>query len=344
MSALSRAAIDLSASQGAAVLGLLERANVPPLPMFYALLFDYVAGVKDLQTSRVSDILADTSTPVGERLYSEFVEPYESKETTERAIAQIVARLTTLDLLIGESVQASEEHSVALRRASTDLEAAHLDADLLRDWVISLDVHNQRMRRANLALSNELEIARAELDDTRAEIDRSRDVSLRDPLTGVANRGGLDTILRKLTAAPAGAGLSCAVIDIDHFKSLNDTYGHPVGDQVLMIVTRALLASARANDIVGRTGGDEFVVLLPDTRLQAAHNVADGIRAMIADSDLTTALGPDILGGITVSIGVAQFEPGDTVASFVDRADRGLYRAKHSGRNRVDSLEAKSAA
>jgi diguanylate cyclase len=65
---------------------------------------------------------------------------------------------------------------------------------------------------------------------------------------------------------------------------------------------------------------------------------------MIAGSDLTTALGPDILGGITVSIGVAQFEPGDTVASFVDRADRGLYRAKHSGRNRVDSIEVKSAA
>ncbi len=104
---VSRPAIDLSASQRAAVLGLLERAAVPPLPVFYRLLYDYVAGVNGLLSSRVGDILATGPGTVRERLYAEFVEPYENREPFERAVAQIVARLTTLDQLIGESASAT---------------------------------------------------------------------------------------------------------------------------------------------------------------------------------------------------------------------------------------------
>jgi diguanylate cyclase len=105
-----------------------------------------------------------------------------------------------------------------------------------------------------------------------------------------------------------------------------------------MIVTQGMLASSRGADIVGRTGGDEFVVVFPDTVISVAHNVADGIRARVAATDLTDALGADVLGGITVSIGVAQFQRGETIAKFIDRADRCLYRAKQAGRNRVDSF------
>ncbi len=85
-------------------------------------------------------------------------------------------------------------------------------------------------------------------------------------------------------------------------------------------------------------------MIFPATALSAAHTVADGIRATIAHSDLTAAFGPDILGGVTVSIGVTQFERGETVAKFIDRADRCLYRAKLAGRNRVDSFGDAGAA
>jgi diguanylate cyclase len=341
---VTRAIFDLSRSQGAAVLGLLERARVPPLPVFYRLLFDYVAGVKGLMAGRIDDILADNGAPAHDRLYAEFVAPYENSEALDRTLEQMVARLTTLDQLIVESAAATARHSRSLAEAGGHFGAQHLDPLLLREWVTRLERNQQVMRHANLALVEELAEAHRELALTQAEIGRSREGALRDPLTGVANRAGLDLALTRLIAQAPDEALSVAVLDIDHFKSLNDGYGHQVGDQVLMVVTRALLASARATDIVGRPGGDEFVIVLAGTPLAVAHNVADGIRAAVAASDLTGALGSGILGGITASIGIAEFAPGESLARLFDRADRCLYRAKQNGRNRVDSFGEASAA
>jgi diguanylate cyclase len=333
-------AIDLSASQGAAVLGLLERAKVPPQPAFYKLLYDYVSGVEGLFSTRVRDILAEGergSSAVGERLYAEFVEPYETRETIDRAVARITARLQTLDVLLTESARVSAVQSASLAQATTHFEANKLNPVLLRDWVTRLESTNEDMRKAQTALSTELKAAQTELDETRVEIENSRESVFQDPLTGLANRGGLD---RALTAAmrdqrTSGTPLACAVVDIDHFKSLNDRYGHPVGDEVLRIVSRALLVSARTGDLVGRPGGDEFLIVLPATDLPTANLIADRMRSAVADADLAAVLGAGTLGGITVSVGVALLRGGDSIASFVERADHSLYEAKRQGRNRV---------
>ena len=322
------------------MLGLLERAKVPPQPAFYKLLYDYVSGVQGMFSTRVRDILAEGergSSAVGERLYAEFVEPYESREAVERAVSRITARLQTLDVLLGESVRASAAQSVSLAQATEHFDAERVNLVLLREWVTRLEATNQDMHAANAALSSEMKAAQAELEETKEEIQASRESVLRDPLTGLANRGGLD---RTLSAAiqdqrTSGKPLACAVIDIDHFKSLNDRYGHQVGDEVLRIVSRALLVSARTGDLIGRPGGDEFLAILPATDMPTATVIADRMRAAVAEADLAAVLGSGTLGGITVSVGVALFHPADTIATFVARADASLYEAKRQGRNRV---------
>ena len=334
------AAIDLGASRGLAVLQLLERAQVPPQPAFYKLLYDYVAGVQGLFSSRVGDILAEGergSGAVGERLYAEFVEPYESTEAVDRAIARMTERLVTLDLLIGESARASQAQSASLRDATARFAEPHVDVELLKDWVSRLHAANEAMRDANASLGLELEDARVELKATQAEIQLSKDSMSRDPLTGLANRAGLDAELTKILRdrREQQSDLACAVIDIDHFKSLNDRYGHQVGDEVLRIVSRALLASVRNGDLVGRPGGDEFLVVFPKTGLAAAYDLSDRIRRAIVENDLRAVLGNGVLGGITVSIGVAVFQTNDTISRLVERADRCLFAAKGAGRNRV---------
>ena len=336
--AVSVAALDLGAIQGAAVLELLERAKVPPQPPFYKLLYDYVSGTQGLFSVRIRDII-EGDEAAGDRLYSEFVAPYESKGPTEDAVARMVARLEALDVLIGESAEASRAQSASLRNASARFEAERLDLELIRDWVGRLQQANLKLIRANQRLDEELTAAHAELEATRAEIGQQRENTRRDPLTGLANRGGLDFAFARLIESREGSlgQLSCAVIDIDHFKQLNDGYGHQVGDEILRIVSRALLAESRSSDIVGRSGGDEFVVILPGAGLSSAHWVGDALRMAIAASDVTAVLGPDVVGGITASVGVAEFRHGDTLVSFIERADRCLYRAKQAGRNRVES-------
>lgn len=322
------------------MLALLERANVPPLPAFYTLLYNYVAGVQGLFSTRVRDILAEAdrgSSAVGERLYAEFIEPYENKEAIERAIERITARLQTLDVLLTESARASAEQSASLQHAGTHFAAERLDVRLLQDLVGRLQATNNGMRKANGALARELKDAQQELNQTKLDILKTREDTLRDPLTGLSNRGGLDTAINRVIREQSDTRkpMCCGVVDIDHFKLLNDRYGHQVGDDVLRIVSRAILASAREGDVIGRPGGDEFLIVFPDTDLQMAHMVAERIRGSIVESDLRSVLGNGVLGGITASIGVAPLRPGDSIAHLVDRADRALFEAKRQGRNRV---------
>ena len=334
---MTRAAFDLSANQGAAVLSLMERALIPPVPAFYRLFFDYVAGAKSPTTERVGEIIS-AGEEVRDKLYTEFIAPYENSETLERAIEQMVRRLTTLDGLMVQSADATADHSRSLAMADEHLSNG-ANAELLRDLIGRLQLSTERMRKAQLALDEELLDAQTELIGLRASIAQSREVQLRDPLTGVANRSGVDFALAQLIEARAGAlgQLSIAVLDIDHFKALNDGYGHQVGDDVLRIVTGTLRAASRGSDIVGRHGGDEFVVVMPGTGLAGATDVAENLRKAVAEADIAAAVGPGVLGGVTISIGVAEFRHGDTRQSFVERADRCLYRAKGAGRNRVEA-------
>ena len=129
------------------------------------------------------------------------------------------------------------------------------------------------------------------------------------------------------------------LVDIDHFKQFNDTYGHQIGDEVLKIVARALTRSVRGQDVVARYGGEEFAVLLPETPINGAHIVAENIRKLIADNRLKRKNSTEDLGQITVSIGATRFRFGmhenDNVPYFIQRADEALYKAKKAGRNKV---------
>lgn len=160
-----------------------------------------------------------------------------------------------------------------------------------------------------------------------------------DALTGLANRRFLiQTLTRDLArAVRLQEHYAVLMVDIDHFKAVNDTHGHPVGDEVLQHVAGLLRARLRAQDLVGRSGGEEFLVLLPGASPQGALQVAESLRASVAQSPLHLG-GRDI--GVSVSIGVcsALAQPGDDWSQLVQRADQALYAAKQGGRNRVECV------
>lgn len=155
-----------------------------------------------------------------------------------------------------------------------------------------------------------------------------------DFLTDTLNRA---TFTRKaegeiLKANHCQEPTSCVLIDIDFFKGINDTYGHSIGDVVLQTVAQLIKVKCRSTDLVGRYGGEEFVLLFPTTPLEQAEVVAERLRKVIAETPIPTTKGSVSL---TISVGVAGLQPEETFASLVDRADQALYLAKNSGRNQV---------
>jgi diguanylate cyclase (GGDEF)-like protein len=156
----------------------------------------------------------------------------------------------------------------------------------------------------------------------------------RDPLTGALNRGAVCDVLGAALrrAAETREPISTLLIDIDHFKHINDEHGHPAGDEVLREVVRRLGKELRAGDRIGRYGGEEFVVVLPGCDAGAALTVAERLRCAMAGERFAWASGSL---AVTASFGVSTWNEGDSLESLLTRADQGLYEAKRSGRNRV---------
>ena len=174
-----------------------------------------------------------------------------------------------------------------------------------------------------------LQQALAELALKNKELERLAD---RDKLTGLYNRRKLDNALaQEVTRSERyNRPLSVIIIDIDHFKNVNDTYGHPVGDAVLAESAARLSGTLRTSDIAGRWGGEEFLIICPETTLNTAVVLAERLRA-----DYAARAFPEV-GELTASFGVAAHCHGLQAQDVVHRADRALYRAKNGGRNRVE--------
>ncbi len=186
--------------------------------------------------------------------------------------------------------------------------------------------------RAELSVSNgELATRNEEL---AATLDRVKELATRDELTGAFNRRHIVEQLERQLAAKLrhGTVASLAMFDLDHFKKINDRYGHPVGDQALRETVRAMVAELREGDILARFGGEEFLVLLPMTGLDAARLLAERLRQALAGVAL--AAGSEEVC-LRASFGVAELASTETVDGWLGRADGALYRAKEGGRDRV---------
>ena len=160
-----------------------------------------------------------------------------------------------------------------------------------------------------------------------------------DELTGLLNRRAMFECAHRLLALAErqGAPVSVAMMDLDNFKQINDTYGHAAGDRALCTVAETLQARLRASDLVGRIGGEEFLILLADTDLEGATQLTDGLRAAVENPACAHTAG--LAAPLTISAGVAVAAPGDDdLEALIQRADKALYAAKQAGRNRVTAF------
>jgi diguanylate cyclase (GGDEF)-like protein len=219
----------------------------------------------------------------------------------------------------------------ALADAATALQHLEKHSDLLRERIV-----------LQLKAQSEQFITRVEAEQTRREVERQRALAQtleadtrRDPLTGLGNRRALDHHLPALLRESAAIGrpVTLAILDLDHFKQINDRHGHLVGDRVLVATAQLMRECVRQADLVARIGGEEFLAVLPDADESAAREACERIRLRVAGHDWQ-AVAPGL--AVTLSAGLASAPPYDDTA-LATRADQALYRAKAQGRNRVEA-------
>ena len=191
--------------------------------------------------------------------------------------------------------------------------------------------------RQELAARVRTQIRRKRFTDyLRRDLQNAIDMAVTDALTGLHNRRFMESQLPTLVdqAEARGRPLTIQILDIDHFKRINDSFGHDAGDDVLREFADRVRANVRGIDLVCRMGGEEFVVVMPDTDPALARLVGERVRQRIAMEPFAVGGGNAILD-VTVSIGIATRAPGDSIDDVMKRADQALYAAKHGGRNRV---------
>jgi diguanylate cyclase len=196
---------------------------------------------------------------------------------------------------------------------------------------------------SNHRLEEDLTFARCRMEEQAEELDRTRLEAHTDALSGVANRKAFDDKLTILLGYHRRDGMSFALVlaDLDRFKWINDTFGHQAGDRVISQLGRLLMQAVREGDFVARFGGDEFAILLPQCDAESALRVADRIRSGTARANFGVASSEHT--AITVSVGVALVQHGDTAEALFRRADEALYASKNGGRNQVRCYEAPPA-
>ncbi|MBA3423835.1 MAG: diguanylate cyclase [Rubrobacter sp.] len=196
-------------------------------------------------------------------------------------------------------------------------------------WVVRMN----GFMAAIIAFSYASSYVKDEMLQQRIATETMRQLAHTDQLTGVANRRRFCTDLREEMekAQRYGRPLCVILFDLDNFKHINDSYGHDRGDAVLREIVRAIDPLLRVSDRLGRWGGEEFIIVTPETDLLQSHWLAERLRGSIAHHEI------DSTPGVTASFGIASFVPGDTEQTLIKRADEALYRAKTQGRNRVEA-------
>ncbi len=259
----------------------------------------------------------------------------------EDAIASASDRTQELiETLIGHAEHAGEtakEFAGVLKESSGGLSDRRVQGANLSAIINILAASTEKALRRTMDLEARLAESSKEIDELRDQVQEARTEAMTDPLTGIANRNAFDRQLYRACerARKDRTPLSLLLIDIDHFKRFNDKHGHQVGDAVLRKLASALTSSIKGRDTAARWGGEEFAIILPETRDENAAKLAETIRHGVNQVPLKDGATGRTYGSVSISVGVTSYRSGEDLGTLLKRADEALYRAKTGGRNRV---------
>lgn len=317
----------------------MTERRIPSTPQNYTVWYTYVSG-REPDLIRAIDKMIAESADFGNfenaELFEKFFGFTMEGARIQEASEQIDTSVKEVGQFLSEASEGTESFKSTLEVSLDQIRDAG-SADDLKNVVGALQVETSEMLSRSRALEERLKSTTNEIDNLRRNLEEVRREAMTDALTGIANRKYFDIHLRTsvLHAMESGTPLSLVLVDIDHFKAFNDNYGHQTGDDVLRLVAHTLASNIKGRDTAARYGGEEFGVILPDTVLETGRILAKKIRTGISSKRFRKKQTGEELSSITISLGIAQYRPGEALVDFIQRADDGLYQAKRTGRNKV---------
>ena len=320
-------------------LGQIKALRQPATPRNYEIWYSYATGFNPSMNQAINDMLSrsgNLNEEELEQIYETYLSPARLTDRIDTVGSRVSDEISQVMAMIDAAAGSASNYSESLAGMTEKISGAK-DREGLRSIVESLVETTNEMQVTNTSLEQKLTASKQEINQLQTNLETVRVESLTDPMTKLANRKFFDDTLDNAVADAhtRGEPLSLLMVDIDHFKTFNDTYGHLTGDQVLRLVATSLKQNVKGQDIAARYGGEEFAVILPNTSLQSAITVADHIRRAVMSKEMMKRSTGEHLGRVTVSVGAATLRRGDAAEGFIGRADACLYAAKRNGRNRV---------
>lgn len=335
--------LSTAAAIGQKVMADLASHGLPATPELYELWYVYTA---ELNTDVVRDLKIllgqkGVTIEAAQNLYSRHLSQDKTEAAVKRAGAQIQETIREVNQAVADVQNRTEGYGKNLQKTVQAIQNSS-DPAHVQSAVKSLVTETQSMMDISHKIHDELERSAKVIQTLQRDLEIVRREAMTDGLTGLANRKSFDQeIKRMMNESKANhTPFTLLMVDIDHFKSFNDNYGHPVGDQVLRLVGRTLVDGIKGRDFAARYGGEEFAILLPDSNIMAGMAVGNSLRKAIAQKDVMNRNSGEKLGRITMSVGVAESLVGETPEEMIERADAALYTAKHNGRNQVAAAPA----
>lgn len=344
---------DYSAELLRLVLPLMSAHDAALNPVSYAVWYEYVSGINPELTKAV-DALIDEKQLLGDddvqKVFQRFIADRD-EATTEKLQAELRRVMDEMMRQAQSTAKQAEQYGEELAEHTDALKSSGIDEATLSRVIDELINGAQGMRHSVTELQSTVAGHSEEVELLKEALQQAIGEAMTDPLTGLNNRRAFDRIISEVIDGGTTSvhSHSLLMLDVDHFKRVNDTHGHGVGDYVLQDVARIIRAHLRNIDILARYGGEEFTALLPGTGREEALMVAERIRRAVRGHRFAYS-GVDPLA-ITISVGISVLarvdravDPDEAGRELLERADQALYLAKEGGRDRVVAEDSSQAS
>ncbi|MCD4678226.1 MAG: GGDEF domain-containing protein [Desulfobacula sp.] len=323
-------------------LNYIAKYNLPANPVNYTVWYEYVSG-KNMKLKKAIDHSFENAKPLNlgkvEGLYQKYVADGD-RIIISKLLTKISLMLKDITDHVSEADGDLTGHGKNLGALAEQISEAH-DHNDMRNIVDQMIVETKALVKSGRRLQTRMKISSDDLKQLHQELEKSQQEAQTDALTLLINRRGLEKKLEleRIRARQNDSPFSIIMVDIDHFKRVNDTFGHLVGDSLLKSLAYMLKEHLRRNDIAARYGGEEFLILLPETGIEGAKAVAQKIRKTLSTKEWKLKESGKSMGKITVSMGIAIYKFNEPEESLIKRADDALYLAKNKGRDKIITQE-----